>query len=220
MIGAVAKQVTIPNVCYISIHLRKGKSFKHFHPNWNSKNNDFTIKGFLVGLPQSPLILYLLFQDIPSNLEILNARDIQPTNFLVFISWRHLCEGVLLDFIFEFYNSFLRQKAAMVWTRSMAISPGHQESRDAFSNPHRDRQSAPTMQPSFVQHVQSMAAAMAELTRQNQELTKEINLRRQRHEAYGEKQGQSQGDGRNVEPESQSKGTTSRRVPHLEREID
>ena len=76
------------------------------------------------------------------------------------------------------------------------------------------------MQPSSVQHVQSMAAAMAKLTRQNQELTREINLRRQRHEAYGEEQGQSQGDGRNVEPESQSRGTTSRRVPHLEREIE
>ena len=38
------------------------------------------------------------------------------------------------------------------------------------------------MQPSSVQHVQSMAAAMAELTRQNQELTRELNLRRQHHE--------------------------------------
>ena len=61
---------------------------------------------------------------------------------------------------------------------------------------------------------------MAELTRQNQELTREINFRRQRHEADGEEQGQSQGDGRNAEPESQSKGTTSRRVSYLEREID
>ena len=108
----------------------------------------------------------------------------------------------------------------MVRTRSRATSPGHQESRDASSNPHHDPQSAPAMQPSSVQHVQSMAAAMAKLTRQNQELTREINLRRQQHEAYGEEQGQSQGDGRNVEPESQSRGTTSRRVPHLEREID
>ena len=65
-----------------------------------------------------------------------------------------------------------------------------------------------------------MAVAMAELTRQNQELTREINFRRQWHKAYGEEQGQSQGDGRNVEPESQLRGTTSRRVPHLEREID
>ena len=59
---------------------------------------------------------------------------------------------------------------------------------------------------------------MAELTRQNQELTREIHLRRQRHEAYVEEQDQSQGDGRNVMPESQSRGTTSRRVPHLERD--
>ena len=61
---------------------------------------------------------------------------------------------------------------------------------------------------------------MVELTCQNQELTREINLRRQRHKAYGEEEGQSQGDGRNAEPESQSRGTTSRRVPHLERKID
>ena len=65
-----------------------------------------------------------------------------------------------------------------------------------------------------------MVVAMAELTRQNQELTREINFRRQWHKAYGEEQGQSQGDGRNVKPESQLRGTTSRRVPHLEREID
>ena len=79
----------------------------------------------------------------------------------------------------------------MVRTRSRATSPGHQESRDASSNPHCDRQSTPAMQPSSIQHMQSMAATIAELTRQNQELTREINLRRQRHEAYGEEQGQS-----------------------------
>ena len=38
------------------------------------------------------------------------------------------------------------------------------------------------MQTSSAQHMQSMAAAMAELTRQNQELRMEINLRRQTHE--------------------------------------
>ena len=70
----------------------------------------------------------------------------------------------------------------MVRTRSRVISPGPQESRDASSNPHHDRQSAPAMQPSSVQHVQSMAAAMAELTRQNQELTRELNSRRQHRE--------------------------------------
>ena len=42
------------------------------------------------------------------------------------------------------------------------------------------------MQPSSVQHVQSMAATMIELTRQNQELTKELNLRRQHHEGNTE----------------------------------
>ena len=108
----------------------------------------------------------------------------------------------------------------MVRTRSRVTSPSPQEIRDTSSNPHHDRQSAPVMQPSSVQHVQSMAAAMAELTRQNQELTRELNLRRQRHERNTEGQAQSQEDRRNVEPESQSRGTTSRRVPHLERKMD
>ena len=76
------------------------------------------------------------------------------------------------------------------------------------------------MQPSSVQHVQSMAAAMAELTHQNQELTKELNSRRQHREGNTKGRTQSQEDKRNVEPESQSKGTTSRRVPHLEKEMD
>ena len=96
--------------------------------------------------------------------------------------------NVLLDFIFEIYNSFLQQKAVMVRTRSRATSPGHQESRDASSNPHCNRQSAPAIQPSSIQHVQSMATAMVELTCQNQELSREINLRRQRHEGYTEGQ--------------------------------
>ena len=65
-----------------------------------------------------------------------------------------------------------------------------------------------------------MAAAMAELTRQSQELTREINLRKQRYETYIEGQAQNQEDKGNAEPESQSRGTTSRRVPHLEKEMD
>jgi len=76
----------------------------------------------------------------------------------------------------------------MVRTRLKATSPGHQESRDAFSNPHQDRQSVPVTQLSSVQHIQSMAVAMAKLTRQNQELTREINLRRQHHEGHVEGQ--------------------------------
>ena len=76
----------------------------------------------------------------------------------------------------------------MVRTRSRATSSGPQGSMDASSNPYRDRQSVPTMQPSFVQHVQSMAAAMAKLTCQNQELTKELNSRRQRHKGNTEGQ--------------------------------
>ena len=108
----------------------------------------------------------------------------------------------------------------MVRTRSRATSPGHQESRDASSNPYRNRQSAIAMQQSSVQHMQSMAAAIAELTHQNQELTREINLRRQRNEGYTKGQAQSQENRGNVEPKSHSRGTTSRRVPHLEREVD
>ena len=108
----------------------------------------------------------------------------------------------------------------MVWTRSRVTSPGPQESRDASSNPYRDRQSAPAMQPSSVQHVQSMAAAMAELTRQNQELTKELNSRRQHREGNTEGHTQSQEDRRNAEPKSQSTGTTSRMVLHLEKKMN
>ena len=74
----------------------------------------------------------------------------------------------------------------MVQTRSRFTSPSPQESRDASSHPRRDRQSVPTMQPSSVQHVQSMAAAMAELTRQNQELTRQLNSRRQHRDENAE----------------------------------
>ena len=108
----------------------------------------------------------------------------------------------------------------MVWTRSRATNPSHQESRDALSDPHCGRRSAPVMQPSSIQHMQSMAVAMAELIRQNQKLTREINSRRQWHEEYVEGQAQSQEGMGNMEPKSQSRGTTSRRVPHLEREMD
>ena len=61
---------------------------------------------------------------------------------------------------------------------------------------------------------------MAELTRQNQELTRELNSSRQHRERDTEGHTQSQEDRRNAEPESQSRGTTSRRVPHLEKEMD
>ena len=97
----------------------------------------------------------------------------------------------------------------MVRTRSRVTSPGLQESRDASSNPRRDRQLAPTMHPSSVQHVQSMATTMAELTRQNQELTRQLNSRGQHRDDNAEGHTQSQEDTRNAEPESQSKGTAS-----------
>ena len=108
----------------------------------------------------------------------------------------------------------------MVRTRSRATSPGHQGNRNASSNPHHNRQSAPVMQTSSVQHVQSMAVAMAKLTRQNQELRMEINLRRQaREEREGEGQTQSHNDRENTEIGSQLRGTISRTVPHLKEEI-
>ena len=90
----------------------------------------------------------------------------------------------------------------MVRTRSRITSPGPQESRDASNNPHRDRQLTLSMQPFSIQHVQSMVAAMAELTRQNQELTRELNSRRQHREGNAEGHTQSQEDRRNVEPKS------------------
>ena len=108
----------------------------------------------------------------------------------------------------------------MIWTRSIATSLGHEESGNASSHPNHDRQSAPVMPPPSMQHIQSMAAAMAELIRQNQELTREIG-RRQHQGGHTEGQAQNQEvGGENVEPENQSRGTASRRVPHLEKEMD
>ena len=77
------------------------------------------------------------------------------------------------------------------------------------------------MQTSSAQYVQSMVAAMAELTRQNQELRMEINLRRQaREEREGRGQTQSHDDRENIEIGSQLRGITSRTVPHLKEEMD
>ena len=59
---------------------------------------------------------------------------------------------------------------------------------------------------------------MAELTRQNQELRMEINLRRQAREGGG--QTQSHDDIENIEIGSQLRGTTSRTIPHLKEEMD
>ena len=44
------------------------------------------------------------------------------------------------------------------------------------------------MQPPSIQHIQSMAAVMVELTRQNQELIREIGLKRQHHERHAKEQ--------------------------------
>ena len=60
------------------------------------------------------------------------------------------------------------------------------------------------MQTSSAQHVQSMIAAMAKLTRQNQELRMEINLRRQaREERERGGQTQSHDERENIEIGSQ-----------------
>ncbi|XP_030923261.1 uncharacterized protein LOC115950151 [Quercus lobata] len=61
---------------------------------------------------------------------------------------------------------------------------------------------------------------MAELTQQNQELTREINLKKQRYKGYAEGQAQNKENRENAELGSQSRGTTSRKVPQLEREMD
>ena len=45
-------------------------------------------------------------------------------------------------------------------------------------------------------------------------------MKKQHYEGYTEGQAQSQEDRGDAEPESQSRGTTSRRVPQLEREMD
>ena len=70
------------------------------------------------------------------------------------------------------------------------------------------------------QQLQSMATAMAELTQQNQELTREVN--RQHQQPCGEKWGQNseyEGVKNNAEGD-QSRGTITRWVAHLEMEMD
>ena len=120
-----------------------------------------------------------------------------------------------------FCNFLFYDKRLIVRTRLRATSPGHQGSRNTSSNPYCGPQSASVMQTSSAQHVQSMAAAMAELTRQNQELRMEINLRRQAcEECEGGGQTQSHDDRENIEIGSQLRGTTSRTVPHLKEEMD
>ena len=161
----------------------------HFIDIKNHKDTNFAIGGFLAGLHRSPLTLLFIFQDSLATLWLITSKTVQPTDKWSIISWRRLWEVSknFENFIFlEFFNSFHRQRAEMVWTRSRVTSPGPQESREASNNPRRDCHLTPTMQPSSVQHVQSMAAAMAELTRQNQELTRELNSRRQHRDGNTE----------------------------------
>ena len=77
--------------------------------------------------------------------------------------------GNRLNLCFAIYLSWT--KCCMVRRRSMATSPSHQESRNAFSHLNRTHQSTPVMQPPSTQQLQSMAATMAELTCRNQGLT-------------------------------------------------
>ena len=145
------------------------------------------------------------FQAFQIVASLLKAGAFSLLIFLYNINWRRLWEEI---FCFAIHLS--STKGYTVRTRSRATSPSHQESRDASSNPHCDRQSAPVMQPPSIQHIQSMATAMAKLTRQNQELTWEISLRRQHHERHTEGPAQSQEDrGENIELENQSRGTAS-----------
>ena len=126
--------------------------------------------------------------------------------FFFFLSVGAVC-GKALNLHFCSLPFF--DKDCMVRTRSMATSTGHEESGNASSHPNRHRQSAPVMPTPSMQHIQSMATAMAELTRQNQELTREIG-RRQHQGGHTEGQAQSQEvGGENVELENQSGGTTS-----------
>ena len=76
---------------------------------------------------------------------------------------------------------------------------------------------------SVQQQLQSMAAAMADLTHQNQELTREVNKHKQRHQWQTEGLGQNSKNGgakNGAEGEDQSRGTIIRRVPHFEKEMD
>ena len=68
----------------------------------------------------------------------------------------------------------------MVQTRSMATTLEHQESGNASSHPNH----APTAPLLSVQEqLQSIVAAMVDLMQQNQELTREVNRKRQQR--YG-----------------------------------
>ena len=103
----------------------------------------------------------------------------------------------------------------MVRSRSMATSPGHQESGNASSLPNCTPPPPMTVQ----QQLQSMAALMAKLTQQNQELTREVNRQHQQHSGERGQNSRYEGDKNNAEGD-QSKGTVTCMVPHLEKEMD
>ena len=66
-----------------------------------------------------------------------------------------------------------------------------------------------------------MAATMAGLTQQNQELTREVNRQRRQQRAKEHGQNSKNGGVKNsAERGDQSRGTITWRVPHLEKEMD
>ena len=104
----------------------------------------------------------------------------------------------------------------MFRTRLMATSLGYQESENAFSHPNR----APTSLITIQQQLQSMATAMAELTQQKQELIREVNRQRQQQRGEERDQNSKNEEAENNVEGNQSRGIVTRRVPHLEREMD
>ena len=126
------------------------------------EKTNLSIRGFLAGPPRWPLIYCsLLFR--PSKQP---SHHRNPERAVYWFSAYHqLAPSVGKIKLASLRFTFLWQKDCMVWTKSMATSPGHEESGNASSHPNHNRQSAPVMQPPSMQHIQSMAAAMAELTR-------------------------------------------------------
>ena len=97
----VTIQITSPDKHCISALPQEGKVFRHFHYTWNSKNTDFAIGGFLVGLHRSPLILCLFFQDTR-----IASRSLTPEIFSLLIS---LCSSYTNSLFPSLYFSTLNQ---------------------------------------------------------------------------------------------------------------
>ena len=149
--------------------------------SFQRKKTNLSIRGFSAGSPRSPLIYCSLLFGLSGQLSYHWSPERSVYWFFVHHQLAPYVRKIKLAFL---RFTFLWQKDYMVRTRSMATSPGHKESGNTSNHPNRDRQSASVMQPPSMQHIQSMVAAMEELTRQNQGLTREISLKRQRHERH------------------------------------